>query len=111
MVFELHIKRNPRILEGYLKINCNYIIFPDEVINNIKETNIEIYLDYENKRMGFLLSNDKIKGFKIRKKGKSASSHITFVHKDQSINGLYKYNKEKDMLVINVPNLNKNKLF
>ncbi len=111
MTFKLHIKRTHRIFEGYIKINCNYIVFPDELINKIKEKNIEIYLDYENKRMGFLPSNDQIRGFKIIKRGKFASSHITFAHKDQSINGLYKYSKEKDMLVIKVPNLNRKKLF
>ena len=111
MAFKLHIKRTPRILKGYIKINCNYIVFPDELINKIKEKNIEIYLDYENKRMGFFPSNDEIKGFKIRKRGKFTSSHITFVHKDQSINGLYKYSKEKGLLIIKVPNLNRIKLF
>jgi len=111
MTFELHKKRQPKMAKGHLKINSNYVVFPEEITDKIKEKFMEIYLDYETNRIGFLPSNDEIKGFIIRKRGRFASKHITFVHKDYSINCLYKYKKEKDMVVIEIPNLNKEKLF
>ena len=111
MAFEMHVKKNRRLPEGYLKINYNYVTFPIGATKNLKGKNVEIYLDYKNKKMGFLPSNDNIKGFKVGKKGEFASGIIPFVHKDQSINGLYKYAKEKDMFVIKVKNLNREGLF
>lgn len=108
MGFELLIKRARQTLPvDVVAVNKCSISFGANIVDFFKKQPfVEIYLDKEDKQVGFKASNNIVTGFKLEKKGKSGKLSITAKQASTMIPlGQYPTKFEKGLAVISVPSL------
>lgn len=111
MVFEIIEKslRGFHIGDEMISIAKTTVSFGKVITKEFLEKGfVEVYLDRDNNLVGFKLSKDIIKGFKILKKENDFSVRIVSKIICESIpTGIYDAKKEGDMWVIKVPEIAK----
>jgi len=114
MTFELVVKRKQgsmvAIKPMQIAIRKNGFSLGSDIVNsfNGKEF-VEIYLDYENKRIGFRAVDNGITGFKSQKTDAKTNTRYLVAKKVTArLNkGLFEAEMEEDMAVIKVPEIAK----
>jgi hypothetical protein len=109
MAFELMEKRMQgatSIAQDEISVSKTTICFGTDLTDELRKGFIEIWLDKENNQIGFRPTASSITGFRISKDEKKGRYQLPLSKRKGFFpSGRYKFKRNKDMVVIDVPEI------